>query len=109
MPETDVLWMSAVGFLPTAFALVLVFFPRGSEEWMRWWALLGTALTLGVSVGMFILFWKNTVEFNGVNTDPANRHRASLEYRAGLADQRGGRGDAEPENDWVSRYPWVER
>ena len=28
------------------FALVLFFFPKGSEEWMRWWSLLGTAVTL---------------------------------------------------------------
>jgi NADH-quinone oxidoreductase subunit M len=109
MPETDVLWMSAVVFLPTAFALVLLFFPRGSEEAMRWWSLLGTALTLGASIGMFVLFWKNTVEFNGVNTDPEFRHRASLEYRVRLADQRAPRGEPEPENDWVARYTWIPR
>jgi NADH-quinone oxidoreductase subunit M len=109
MPENDVLWMTAVVFLPTAFALVLLFFPRGSEGAMRWWSLLGTALTLGASVGMFVLFKNDTIDFYGVNTDPQFRPRASLEYRAGQADARAGRADPQPANDWVSRTRWIDR
>ena len=44
LEEIDLFWMSAVIFLPTVFALILLFFPRGSEEWMRWFTLLGTAV-----------------------------------------------------------------
>src|SRR5262245_12540964 len=109
MLENDVLWMTAVVFLPTAFALVLLFFPRGSEEGMRWWTLLGTALTLGASIGMFILFWKDTIESPGVNTNPQARARASLESRAEQAAARAGRADPPPSNDWVARYPWIQR
>ena len=50
MPELDLIWMSAVIFVPSIFALGLLFFPRGTEEWMRWWCLLGTAVTLVVSL-----------------------------------------------------------
>jgi len=46
--------MSLVIFLPSVFALVLLFFPRGKEEYMRWFALLGTAATLVLSIFMFI-------------------------------------------------------
>ena len=46
MPESDLVWMSLCIFVPSLFALVLLFFPNGSEEYMRWWTLLGTAVTL---------------------------------------------------------------
>ena len=43
MIDYDLLMMSLCIFLPSLFALVLVFFPKGSDEYMRWWALLATA------------------------------------------------------------------
>ena len=56
MSESDLITMSLCIFLPTLFALVLLFFPKGSEEYMRWWSLLGTAATLLVSMFIFIDF-----------------------------------------------------
>ena len=56
--ETDLIWMSLCIFLPTAFALALLFFPRGSEEYMRWWTLLGTSATFVVSMILFINYLK---------------------------------------------------
>ena len=41
MQEPDLIWMSVLVFVPTAFALVLLLFPKGSEEGMRWWSLFG--------------------------------------------------------------------
>jgi len=32
MQELDLLMMSLVIFIPTAFALILLFFPKGSDE-----------------------------------------------------------------------------
>src|ERR1700730_15912068 len=69
MPETDVILMSLVIFVPRIFALGLLFFPKGTEEWMRWWALFGTALTLGLSLCMFVFFTKS--DFLGRNADSA--------------------------------------
>jgi NADH-quinone oxidoreductase subunit M len=100
MAETDVIWMSLVVFLPTAFALVLLFIPRGKEEAMRWCALFGTALTLGVSLCMFIKFRYDTVE-----ADPA---RATLEARETQLENRPP-SDQHPSDDWLARYPWVPR
>src|ERR1700675_3958372 len=54
--DMDLVWLSLLIFLPTAFALVLLFFPKGSEEYMRWWTLLGTAATFVVSAIVFIQY-----------------------------------------------------
>ena len=37
MQEYDLILMSLVIFVPSLFALGLLFFPRGSDEAMRWW------------------------------------------------------------------------
>ena len=54
MPETDLILMSLCIFVPTLFALVLLFFPKAETSTMRWWTLLGTAVTLVVSIVLFI-------------------------------------------------------
>lgn len=54
MPETDLILMSLCVFLPTAFALVLLFIPKQFTEYMRWWTLLGTAATFVVSTFLLI-------------------------------------------------------
>ena len=70
--EWDFIWMTLVVFIPSVFALGLLFFPRGKDEAMRWWSLIGTALTLGVSLGMFVNFKNDIVDASGV-TDKAMR------------------------------------
>jgi NADH:ubiquinone oxidoreductase subunit 4 (subunit M)/predicted nucleic acid-binding Zn-ribbon protein len=108
MSEIDMLWMTAVVFIPSLFALGVLFFPRGWEEAMRWWALFGTALTLGASICMFILFKYNTLDQQGVLNNKESRHKASLLYRAGEAES-GKVGAAANSEDWVARYPWIKR
>src|SRR5882724_465711 len=54
--DMDLIWMSLLLFLPSAFALVLLFFPKGTDEYMRWWTLLGTAVTFVVSAIVFIQY-----------------------------------------------------
>jgi NADH-quinone oxidoreductase subunit M len=109
MAETDLIWMSLVIFIPSVFALGLLFFPKGWEESMRWWSLFGTALTLGVSLCMFILFKWNTVDQQGVLNDRTSREKATLLYRVTEADKREAAGDPAPPGDWVARYPWIPR
>ncbi len=103
--EWDFIWMTLVVFIPSVFALGLLFFPRGKEEAMRWWSLIGTALTLGVSLGMFINFRYDTTESHGYNT-PEAREWATLPKRAMEADSTP-RSDPNKSHDWVSRYPWI--
>ncbi|HLN33092.1 MAG TPA: NADH-quinone oxidoreductase subunit M [Gemmataceae bacterium] len=100
--------MSAVIFLPTLFALILMFFPRGSEEWMRWWALMGTALTLVGSLWMFIGFYQQVIDFNSTEL---NREKMTLTYRADAADRAhaGAKGEGLSDSDWVARRPWIKK
>ena len=54
MIEYDMLLMSLVVFMPAIFAIALMFIPRGMEETMRWVCLIGTAVTLALSLVLFI-------------------------------------------------------
>ena len=63
MIEKDLLLMTLVIFVPAVAALPLCvrwIFPRGSEEWMRWWALFWTAVTLVISMVIFIDYYTMT-------------------------------------------------
>ena len=82
--ELDLVWMSLVIFAPLAFAVGLLFFPRGSEEYMRWWSLLGTAVTLVVSLFVFIDYGK----MQEARRDSTGRPDSSREW-----------------SGWPSRYP----
>src|SRR5579871_893098 len=108
--EWDVVWMSLAVFLPTAFALGLLFFPKGWEEAMRWWALIGTAATLGVSLVIAIEYKNYVVDRSGVNTNPVEarqaRQAASLEGRA-RAEEDSAVGAPRRSEDWLARYPWI--
>lgn len=100
--------MTFVIFLPTLFALGLLFFPKGWDESMRWWALFGTALTLGVSLWAFILFKANTIDQPTVLTNPDARDRATLVYRANQTDF-APIGAVPRSSDWLSRVPWIKQ
>jgi NADH-quinone oxidoreductase subunit M len=101
MPETDVIVMSLVIFLPTLFALVLLFFPRRWEEGMRWWSLFGTALTLGVSLCMFVMYKQDVVDAHiGDSRAQTLSARAAAIEEAGPGNERRG-------NDWLASYPWI--
>src|SRR6516165_872337 len=107
MPETDLIWMSLVVFIPSAFAIGLLFFPRGWEEAMRWWSLFGTALTLGVSLCAFILFYNDIYILQNVHTDPANRSKTTLLVRASALDNAQVAHENQNSKDWLARYPWI--
>jgi NADH-quinone oxidoreductase subunit M len=101
-PEYDLILMSLVIFLPTAFALVLLFFPRGWEEWMRWWSLLATAVTFVVSAWLLIDYLRLLDSYS-----PSNLQRASLQSRV----ERDLRLPDQPpnHNDLVARIPWMQQ
>ena len=103
--EWDFIWMTLVVFIPSVFAMGLLFFPRGKENAMRWWALIGTALTLGVSLGMFFNFKSEIVDFAGVVSKDA-RDRSALTTRAQLADTARP-SDPKNSQDWLTRTEWI--
>ena len=69
MYEYDLLLMSLVIFVPSLFALLLLFVPKAKTEWMRMLTLLGTTVTMVLSIWMFIDYYNNVVDFNSTNTD----------------------------------------
>src|SRR5262249_40030746 len=111
--ETDLVWMTLLVFLPTLFALGLIFFPRGWNAAMCWWSLAGTAATLGRSIGVFVLYKSNVVAFGraGSLSERENRSAMSLESRTARMDAAAAAGGTEQFSgtDWVSRYPWIKR
>src|SRR5436305_13745241 len=103
MQEVDLILMSLVIFLPSIFALCLLFFPRGSEEYMRWWALLGTTATLVVSIWLFIDFqWM--LDFH-----QSNKSSSLLSHRAEADLLKHANHDPRDPRDLVARYPWISR
>src|SRR5262245_15642646 len=113
--EWDVIWMSLVVFIPSLFALGLLLFPRGREEGMRRWSLLGTLLTMCVSFCMFIQFRYNTIEQNNIIPGMPEREyarnlpKAGLEARAWQEETGQFQGGARSSDDWIARYSWIPR
>jgi NADH-quinone oxidoreductase subunit M len=104
MNELDLWLMSAVIFVPTLFALGLLLFPRGSDEWMRWFSLLGTAVTLVLSLFLYIHFQNDVLGHN--RADPS---ASQLSRRAEEDLSKRETGKPPPATDLVSRVPWISR
>ncbi len=103
MEQIDLWLMTAVIFIPSVFALGLVFFPKGWEEAMRWWALFGTAVALGVSLCAFVLFKRDTLDAHGLATS-----KATLTYRADQTDF-APIAAVPSSQDWLARVPWIKQ
>src|SRR2546428_1755947 len=106
--EWDLVLMSLVIFVPTIAALLLLFVPRGQEEAMRWISLFGTAITLVLSIWMFIDYRADVVDFY---LSPTSETESSLNARAGKADlaRENSRAQGQSRHDWVARHPWIQR
>src|SRR5262249_53632518 len=117
MLENDLIWMTLVIFVPTVFALILMLFPAprdeaNKEKWnnaVRWLALIGTALTLGISLGMFILYYQQVYDYHLAN--PGGSLLSARAAAARTDAQAPGVPDAAPKpgSDWISIYPWISR
>ena len=105
MSESDMIVMSLVIFVPTIFALVLLLFPKGTEEYMRWWSLLGTTVTLVISMWMFIDYYNM---FQSYTSTPEHPNRSALlNVRADQADQKMATGQPRNDKDMIGRYSWI--
>ena len=98
--------MSLVVFIPTIAALVLLFIPKGQEEWMRWISLIGTAGALTASLVMFIGYYLSVYDEH--LTDAPN---ALLIKRAEEDAKWHSPSAKSPElpksEDWVGRRSWI--
>src|SRR5688500_7526753 len=106
--ERDMVLMTLVIFLPSICGLILLFFPKGSEEYMRWFALAGSGFTLLISLIIFIDFKQDVIDPN-ISTDRAPDERLletrGLRVAEGLAPGKS-EGRSRSASDWVARYPW---
>ena len=107
MMETDLLLMSLCIFLPSVFALLVLFIPKGAVEAIRWFTLLGTACTFVVTTMVFI----NYLNMLNLSTDPTGRAAKSttLLERAGTGEARELKGEPPLAEDQLSRLPWISR
>jgi NADH-quinone oxidoreductase subunit M len=60
---TDVPWLSIVTFAPLTGAVALAFVPAGATNLHRWWALLVSLATFGLSLGMLAAYEAGTSAF----------------------------------------------
>src|SRR5262249_41408153 len=109
MYERDLILMSLLIFLPAVAAIPLCFrwiFPRGKEEWMRRWTLLATAVTLVVSLIIFIDYYGMTQSIDeGAQSE--TKTGTLLETRYSKAMGREMRHDPRDSNDWYASIPWI--
>lgn len=110
MPETDLQWMTALVFLPMAFAVGLLAFPARRVEAMRWWALFGTAGTLSVSLCIVVGYYSMLDTRLDQSGRPLHSYQANLDVRADQAAADAAKDIPKyPHDDWVARRPWIER
>jgi NADH-quinone oxidoreductase subunit M len=111
--EYDLILMSLCIFVPSVFALGLIFFPKGSEEYMRWWSLVGTAATFIISSFVFIDYYHYLDGKPDENAARAGQKRASksttLAARAEKAANEDDKNKASEDRDMLARYPWISR
>jgi NADH-quinone oxidoreductase subunit M len=111
MFESDMILMTLVIFIPSLFAIGLLFFPKGSEEWMRWFALVGSAITLVISLFMLVDYVRMVSNAPTGPSEIAAMHgdAASLDARVATMGQRKAQENPALSMDYVSRQPWISR
>ncbi len=120
MYENDMFLMTAMTFVPALFGLLLLFIPGGAKELIRWISLLATAITLALSLVVFVGYQdmlERTARERGVT--PLHGSGALLENRADVAnarpvtadtpDGRGTGNNGPLSDDYVGRYPWIKQ
>jgi NADH-quinone oxidoreductase subunit M len=107
--ERDLVLMSLVIFVPSLAALLILFVPRGKDEWMRWIALFGTAITLVLSLLVLIEYYQGVTQALSSNGDQSQKNRALLISRAEVADMAGAGNQAASvsDSDWLGRRSWI--
>src|SRR5580704_14248000 len=97
MYEYDLALMSLVIFVPSLFAILLLFVPKAHTELMRRLTLFGTAVTMVLSIWMFIDFYSPNKDDNRVGLNA--RVEDALNANTSPKSHSG--------SDWVGRYPWI--
>jgi NADH-quinone oxidoreductase subunit M len=111
MPESDLIWLSLLVFLPAIFAAGLLMFPARWPEVMRWWAVFGTATTLSVSLCVVVGYYNLLDTYPDANGYPRYGAGTRLDARADQAASDAAQPipKALQSRDWIARRPWIEQ
>ncbi len=108
MPETDFIWLTALVFLPAAFAFGLLLFPARWPEAMRWWTLFGTAGTLSISLCVVVGYYNLLDQYPDANGKPRYAVETRLDVRADQAASDVARDIPRfMSEDWITRRQWI--
>lgn len=111
MIEYDLILMSLVIFVPAAFGLLALFFPASWKEGIRWWALIGSAVTLSLSLCLLIDYYALLDSRSDAGLRSKHHPKLTLNERADEALRRSYNGERQPPlaDDWVASVPWIAR
>ncbi|QJW93053.1 complex I subunit 4 family protein [Frigoriglobus tundricola] len=109
MPESDLLWLSLLVFMPAACAAGLLVFPSKWTEAMRWWALFGSAGTLSVALCVVVGYYNLLDSHLDANGMPRQSVHTRLDARADQAASNAAQPvpKALQSADWIVRRPWI--
>jgi NADH-quinone oxidoreductase subunit M len=111
MIEFDLVLMSLVIFVPAAFGLLGLLFPAKWAEAIRWWALIGAALTLILSLCLLIEYYALLDSRSDRGLRSLHHPKTQLDARVDEAmrrDANATRGAVQG-YDWVASVPWISR
>ncbi len=111
--ELDLWLLTALIFLPAAFAVGLFAIPAKFREAQRWWATLGTALTVGLGLCVLVDYYNRVLDFpSDRSTRTLYTNSSRLDVRADLQQAEANAetpGKAYQSHDLIVRRSWIER
>jgi NADH-quinone oxidoreductase subunit M len=108
MPESDLIWLSLLLFLPAGCAAGLLAFPSAWKEAMRWWAVFGAAGTLSIALCVVVGYYNLLDSHLDANGMPRQSVHTRLDARADQAASDAARPVPRYQSgDWVARRPWI--
>src|SRR3954470_274560 len=109
MPESDLIWLSLLVFLPAICAVGLLTFPPRWHEAMRWWAVFGTAGTLALSLCVVVGYYNLLDSHLDANGKPGYSVHTRIDARADKAASDAAQPvpKALQSDDWIARRPWI--
>lgn len=111
MPESDLVWLSILVFLPAVCAAGLLAIPSKWVEAMRWWATFSAAATLSVALCVVVGYYNLLDQHLDANGMPRHSVHTRLDNRADKAASDAAQPipkKLDP-NDWVARREWTRR
>src|SRR5262245_57713415 len=111
MIEYDLVLMSLVIFAPAAFGLIGLLIPSRWAEGIRWWALVGAAVTLILSLCLLIEYYALLDRYSDRGLRSLHHPSAQLDARIDEAMWREANSIRKPTEgyDWVASVPWISR